>query len=134
MRLRLATAVAIAVTTALTPSAANATGTGYFDPVPTVTMLDGCIYVPFTVHLTLDGNTSAWSLETRVLYPDGTLFDLGLASGQDPPTYVVGEGARWSFATRRTHPGIYTIQGTLNTERCRTPHTTPSACPRSPSR
>ena len=126
MRLRLATAVAIAVTTALTPSAANATGTGYFDPVPTVTMLDGCIYVPFTVHLSLV-NTSAWSLETRVLYPDGTLFDLGLASG-GPSDVVVGE-EQMVFCHPKDPPGIYTIQGTLNTDDVDATHHTVSLPP-----
>jgi hypothetical protein len=112
MKLRLATAVAVALTAVLIPSPANATGTGYFDPVPTVTMVDGCINVPFTVHLFLTNN-NGWSLETRVLYPNGTPFDLRLASG--PATDEVHGQYQMAFCHPKEPPGVYTIQGTLNT-------------------
>jgi len=108
----LATAVAVALTAVLTPSPANADGTGYFDPVPTVNMVEGCSYAYFTVNASFTNN-NGWSLEIRVLYPDLTLFHLDVSSG--PPTDGLRGEIQMVFCHPKDPPGIYTIEGTLET-------------------
>ena len=89
-------------------------------------MVDGCTSLYVKTHLFLTNN-NGWSLETRVLYPNGTLFELRLSRG--PATDEVHGEEQLDFC-HPTHPsGTYTIQGTLDTVDLDSSHHTVSLPP-----
>jgi hypothetical protein len=121
LRLPLAVVVAAVVGTMLTPTVAVATGTGYFDHVRTHPRVDSaCLYLPYTAHLTLGSDTSAWSVETTVLHPDGTVAHRGFGSGVGSGSATVTEDLY--LCDPRDPLGTYTVVGVLDTDEVDSSH------------
>jgi hypothetical protein len=110
-RIILVAVAALAAT--LIPAPAHAvTGSGYFDPVGTVQLKDsGCFYVPYYARLSVGAGASSWDVDTRILYPNGTVFDEGFDYGSGSGNFVDSE--EMLFCSSIDPAGTYTMSGKL---------------------
>lgn len=100
----------------LLPAAAMASaGAGAYNVPATVQLKDsGCFYVPYSASLNFSSDTVDWSLDTRILSPNGTIFDFGFdyGTGSTPVTST----EEMFFCSSIDAIGTYTVTGVLTTD------------------
>lgn len=101
-----------AVASAATTSGTFTTPGGSFATQPAQLRDYGCFYHPYTVTFETDPMGDGWSLEVRVLAPNGTIFDSASKIGTLGAAYGSFKEEMF-FCSSLDVPGTYTITGTV---------------------
>jgi hypothetical protein len=109
----LVTAVGMGATPAVGSTAEARYGTGGFTVADVQLLSYGCFYHPYQINLNLGYETTDWSVDARVLAPNGSVFDLAYGYGEGGGPRTIAEEMFFCSSTDST--GTYSITGVLET-------------------